>query len=153
MQGDIFTKQIRSILELAAPAWHGWITQAERLDIERIQKSAAHIILGEDYMSYPEALNVLELESLESRRNKLCLKFSKKAEKHEKHRHWFKRNTVKVNTRQEKPKYCEVKAKHTRFEKSPLCFLTKMLNQHYRKKQTCIQYIPSRVNYSHTDVD
>ena len=45
---DIYTKQIRSILELAAPAWHGGINQAERLYIEKIQKSAAHITLGED---------------------------------------------------------------------------------------------------------
>jgi hypothetical protein len=106
----------------------------ERLDIERIQKSAAHRILGEDYISYSAALHELNLELLPSRRNKLCLKFSKtKAEKHEKHRNWFKHNTVKVNTRQEKKKYCD-KAKHARFEKSPLCFLTKMLNQHYRKK-------------------
>ena len=29
------------------PAWHGEITQVERLDIERIQKSAAHIIIGD----------------------------------------------------------------------------------------------------------
>ena len=133
---DIYTKQIRSILELAAPAWHGGITQTERLDIERIQKSAAHIILGEDYISYSAALHERNLESLESRRNKLCLKFCLKAEKYEKHRNWFKHNTVKVNTRQEKTKYCDVKAKHTRFEKNPLCFLTKMLNQHYRKKST-----------------
>jgi hypothetical protein len=30
---DIYTKQIRSVLELAVPAWHGGITQAEKFDL------------------------------------------------------------------------------------------------------------------------
>ena len=49
---DIYVKQIRSVLELAVPVWHGGITQAEEFDIRRIQKSVAHIILGEQYVSY-----------------------------------------------------------------------------------------------------
>ena len=53
---DIFIKQIRSVLELAVPAWHSGITLAEQIKIERIQKSAAHIILGHSYESYKDAL-------------------------------------------------------------------------------------------------
>jgi hypothetical protein len=99
---DIYIKQVRSILELAVPVWHSGITQIERIDIERIQKSAAHIILGEDYSSYKDALSDLGLESLESRRAKLCLKFIKKAEKHDKHQNWLKLYKTNVNTRQRK---------------------------------------------------
>jgi hypothetical protein len=131
---DIYIKQIRSLLELAAPVWHGGISQLERLDIERVQKSVAHNILDEQYSSYKDALVELELESLESRRGKLCLKFTKKAEKHEKHQNWFKLNGTTVNTRQQKNKYCDVRAFHTRFQKSPISFLTKLLNEHYIKK-------------------
>ena len=104
---DVYIKQVRCLLELAAPAWQGAITQAERLDIERIQKSALYIILGEEYESYKLALKKLDLDDLESRRNKLCLKFGKKAEKHEKFNKWFKPNNDPVNTRQEKMKYCD----------------------------------------------
>ena len=43
---DIYVKQIRSVLDLAVPVWHSGITLIEQVDIERIQKSAAHIILG-----------------------------------------------------------------------------------------------------------
>ena len=43
---DIYTKQIRCVLELAAPAWQDSISQVEKLDLERIQKCACHIILG-----------------------------------------------------------------------------------------------------------
>ena len=65
---DIYTKQIRSIVELAVPAWHGAITIAEQIDLERIQKCAAHIILGEDYDSYRKALLRLDLKTLHNRR-------------------------------------------------------------------------------------
>ena len=65
---EVYIKQIRSVLELAVPAWHGAITLAEQFDIERIQKSVAHIILGHDYVSYREALKTLNLESLNNRR-------------------------------------------------------------------------------------
>ena len=39
----------------------GPFTQEERVDIERIQKCAANIILGEEYSSYRKALQSLNL--------------------------------------------------------------------------------------------
>ena len=81
---DVYMKQIRSVLELAVPAWHGSINLIEQQEIERVHKSVAHIILGVDYISYKDALETLDLESLISSRTKLWLKFAKKAEKHTK---------------------------------------------------------------------
>ena len=75
-------KQIRCILELAVPAWQGSLSQAEKIDLERVQKCACHIILGDAYCSYSKALNTLGLENLELRRYKLSLKFALKSEKH-----------------------------------------------------------------------
>ena len=129
---EVYTKQVRCILELAAPAWQGSITLAEKQDLERVQKTTCHIILGKDYVSYSQALKTLNLESLEHRRNKLCLKFALKAEKHEKFRNWFKPSIKTVDTRSLKKKYCEVKANHTRFYKSPINFITRILNMHYK---------------------
>jgi hypothetical protein len=57
-------KTNKKCLELAVPFWHTWITQAEKIDIERIQKVAAYIILGNDYVSYCDALKCLGLDSL-----------------------------------------------------------------------------------------
>ena len=76
---EMYITHIRSILELADPAWHGAITQAERVTIERIQKSASNIILGESYVSYRQSLRTLNLESLQVRRDRLCLNFAKKS--------------------------------------------------------------------------
>ena len=130
---DIYCKQVRSLLELAVPAWHGGLNNVDQLDIERVQKSACHIILDSNYISYRNALNDLCLEPLKVRRDKLCLKFAKKAEIHPKHRNWFKLNKNTANTRQNKSKYMEVSAKHKRFKTSPLSYLTNILNNHYNK--------------------
>ena len=131
---DIYTKQIRSIVELAVPAWHGAITIAEQIDLERIQKCAAHIILGEDYDSYRKALLRLDLKTLHNRREKLCLKFGKKSEKDLKFQKWFKPASNQHYTRQEKFKYRSVFAKHSRFWKSPIAFLTRRLNEYHSRK-------------------
>ena len=131
---DIYTKQIRSIVELAVPAWHGAITLAEQIDLERTQKCAAHIILGEDYESYRKALLRLDLDTLHNRRDKLCLKFGKKSEKHPKFQTWFKSASNIKNTRQEKFKYRSVFAKHSRFWKSPISYLTRRLNEYHNRK-------------------
>ena len=132
---EVYIKQIRCLLELAVPAWQGSLSQAEKIDLERVQKTACHIILGDLYQSYSNALEVLVLDTLEFRRNKLCLKFALRAEKHEKFQFWFKRKEKIVNTRQPSSKYCSVEAQHTRFADSPLSFLTRILNTHYQKKK------------------
>ena len=129
---EIYITQVRSVLELAVPAWQGNISQAD--NIERVQKSALHIMLGEQYYSYKNALEVLSLETLDSRRNQLCLKFAKKCEKHDKFKNWFKLNNKNVNTRSEKLKYSQVQARLSRLEKSPISFLTNILNEHYKAK-------------------
>ena len=116
--------------KFAVPDWHGIISQEEQIDIERVQKCASHIIFGEDYLSFRNALQSLKLETLVNKKDKLCIHFIKKAEKHEKHQKWFKLNDNPVNTRQSKEKYCTVQAQHTRFKKSPLNFLTNLLNDH-----------------------
>ena len=129
---DIFTKQCRSILEFAVPAWHGAITTVERQDIERVQKVGLLIILGDQYESYRNALQATNLESLETRRDKLCLKFGKKAESNAKHKNWFKLRPT-VPTRQEDTKYRSTVARTGRLKKSPIPHLTDLLNIHYQK--------------------
>ena len=124
----MFIKQCRSILELAVPAWHGAITTVEKLDIERIQKVALHIILGDQYLNYSNALKITNLETLESRRDKLCIKFAKKAERNQKFKMWFKPKP-ELPTRQDNDKYWKTLARTTRLKKSPISHLTNLLNE------------------------
>ena len=44
---DLYIKQVKSMMEFAVPVRHSSITGEQRLEIERIQKSAFHIILGD----------------------------------------------------------------------------------------------------------
>ena len=129
---DMYTKHCRSILEYAAPVWSGAITRYECMAIERVQKMALHIILSENYLSYENALKLVNLESLECRRIHLCIKFAKKAEKSDKYMHWFSARSS-VNTRQPKVKYLEPKARTERLKKSAIPYLTRLLNEHYLK--------------------
>ena len=79
---DIYCKQIRSIMEFAVIVWNSKITGDHVSQLERIQKRVLHIALGEDYVSYTNALKLSGLQKLSERRKKLCLTFAKKALKH-----------------------------------------------------------------------
>ena len=115
------------------PVWHSGLTQCNRYDIERVQRAAMHIILGDSYCTYENALRVMGLETLESRRNKLCTKFAIKSVKHTKHSKWFKMNKKVSVTRQSQPKFCPVFSRTNRFKNSPISYLTEVLNAKYRR--------------------
>ena len=85
----IYILYIRSILEHSCQVWHYSITEEEISDLERVQKIATIIILKESYVSYAQALAVLNLETLTDRRDTLCLNFAKKCLKHEKTKDMF----------------------------------------------------------------
>ena len=126
---DVYIKQIRSVLEFGTPVWNSGLTKEEIYDIERIQKSFLHIVLGSDYGSYQNALNLSNLETLESRRITLCRRFATRAAKHPKHRHWFQlTDSNALNTRSEKLKYKLPLCRLARFQKSPIPYLTSLLN-------------------------
>ena len=65
---DIYVKQIRSILEFGAPVWNSGITNDEKYELERVQKSFLHIAFGTNYGNYETALDRANLDTLESRR-------------------------------------------------------------------------------------
>ena len=83
---QIYMLQIRSKLEQSAVVWHSSLTRKNISDLERVQKSALKLILKERYVSYKNTLNVIGIDSLEQRREKLCLKFAKACVKHEQDR-------------------------------------------------------------------
>ena len=72
----IYILFVRSQLEQSAVVWHSLLTEENRTDLERVQKSALRIILGGQYKSYKNALEKLNLQTLDERRKTLCLKFA-----------------------------------------------------------------------------
>ena len=133
---DVYVKQVRSILELAVPVWHPGLTQLEVKNLERVQKCAFYIILGEQYLNYKQAMTTLGCDSLHNRRIKLCQSFAKKAGKHSKYKNWFsefglegKKYSKRQNEKKANPMFNPVPTRTDRYKKSPLPYLTELLNK------------------------
>merc|ERR1711867_71515 len=60
---NIYLTFIRSIVEQSAVVWHSSLTMKNRKDIERIQKIAVRIIMGQKYTNYNDSLNELNLQT------------------------------------------------------------------------------------------
>ena len=74
----------RSVVEQSCVVWHSSLTQENSDDLERTQKTFSKMILREKYNNYENALTVLNLDSLKTRRQFLCEKFAKNGIKHNK---------------------------------------------------------------------
>ena len=123
---DVYTKEVRSLLELAVPVWHSGLTRLQSAQIERVQKTAFHIILGDEYSGYDFACILLGMETLEQRRLKLCIKFAKKDLKSQKT--MFIKTKKTTNTRAKPSKVKEIICRTNRFRKSALPYLSSLLN-------------------------
>lgn len=142
---DVYQKQVRSVLELAVPVWQPGITMQEKYQLERVQKCALYIILGEHYTSYSKALIELNLETLEVRRKKICENFVKKAAKNPKFKHWFKLKLEAPGKTRKSKKHLENRFYHpqsrtSRFRNSPLPYLTELLNNTKWRCSLCISF-------------
>ena len=122
---------VRSILEHSAPVWHSSLRKENKDDLERVQKTALKVILGGKFKTYKNALDLLDMQTLDERREQLCLNFAKRAAKHPKLMHLFPMNpkSHQMNTRNV-GKY-KVQYAHTeRLRKSPIIHIQNMLNEH-----------------------
>ena len=120
---DTYIKEIRSILELAVPVWHSGLTVKQVRDIERVQKTALFIILGDSFVNYEAACTLMAIETLSIRRKKLCLKFSEKDVKKE--NSIFYKNPVKTRSGD---RVIEPNCNYGRFRKSSIPYLSRLLN-------------------------
>ena len=127
---NIYFLFVRSQLEQSAVVWHSSLTEENRSDLERVQKSAVKIILGERYINYEKGLDELGIESLEERRNILCQRFATKCLKNEKAAKMFPLNekTHQMDTR--KMEKFKVQHAHTdRLKKFALIHMQNLLNE------------------------
>ena len=126
---NIYILFIRSHLEQSAVVWHSSLTENNRNDLERVQKTALKIILGDKYISYEQALQKLELENLHDRRKYLGLSFAKKCCKNPKTSDMFPRNSRIHNMDTRKPEEFKVQHANTdRLLKSSIIYMQNLLN-------------------------
>ena len=124
---QIYILYIRSVVEQSCVVWGSAITEQEKADIERIQKTALRIILNEEYQSYENALNITRLPSLSDRRQKLMLKFALKSLKNPRTEKMFPRNTMRTTRHTEK--YVVPYARTERYKHSAIPSMARLLNQ------------------------
>lgn len=130
---DVYAKQVRVMVELAVPVWEPGLTISESQQIERCQKVAFAAILGwaKNDISYRKSLKILGLKSLKSRHSEICEKFARKSVNNPKFRTWYSINEVEskaYNTRSKQPFLKPVTTRTVKFKRSPLPFLTSLLN-------------------------
>ena len=132
----IYIQYIRSLLEQSCVVWHSSLTQENKDDIERVQKNSMRVILRQSYTTYKNALNILDLETLEERREKFSLKFALKCLK----------CSHTENLFEHKEKHHEMKLRHSeqfevthvktqRYKNSAVPYMQKLLNKHYQQKE------------------
>ena len=67
---------VRSVCEFAVPYWGPLITKKESARIERIQKTSLHVIFGDKFKNYNEALTTCNIKKLSTRRTDLIKNFA-----------------------------------------------------------------------------
>jgi hypothetical protein len=135
---EVYNRQVRSVLELSVPVWQSNLTKQEESQIERVQKTAFHVIMGSEYQQYNSALELLGAERLSERRIQICINFAKKAMKHQQYKNWFAASPIqepdsaKPRTRAPQPKQLKCKpvpARTGRYYDSPIPYLSRLLNE------------------------
>ena len=127
---EIYCLVIRSTTEYCSTAFHHSLTQHEENKIESIQKTSLKVILGEQYTSYEDALALVGLEKLSSRRLKRCLTYGLKSVKHNTNSRLFPINEQKEHDLRNPELYKVNFARTEAYRKSAIPSIQRMLNQH-----------------------
>lgn len=101
-----------------------------------MQKTALKLILQDEYKSYENALNILDLETLHDRREYLCLSFARKCQKNEKIKKLFPPNNKQhiMYTRDE-DHFNVLHANTNRYKDSPIIYMQNILNREIRRRR------------------
>ena len=100
---DLWKIYCRSMLEQSAVVLGPSLTEQNTSDLERTLKSFATLILQNQYHNYEEALDKLNLQTLEDRRQLLMSRLANSCIKNKKFTHLFEENNIdKTKTRNHK---------------------------------------------------
>ena len=125
---NIYCLYIRSVAEQSSVVWGSSLTTGEENDLERIQKVALRIILGQNYSNYSNALYLTDLETLKARRVMLSKRFAVNCTKNERTKDMFPLSTRNVNLRN--PERFEVtRARTNRLFRSAIPTMQRQLNE------------------------
>ena len=119
----------RSVLEQSCVVWGTSLTQENKEDLERTQKTFTKLVLREKFEDYENALLLLNLDTLESRRQELILKFAQKGIKSRKLDDLFPENDkTHIMKKRTTEKYRVNFANTDRYKNSSMITMQNMLN-------------------------
>ena len=128
---EIYFAFVRSHLEKSATVWHSSLTEKNKNDLERVQKTAVKIILGNQNLSYKQGLLKLDIDYLSTRREKLCLDFAIKSTKNPKLKHMFPKLKNAKQTRKSKAYFVQ-HANTKRLKQSSIIYMQNLLNNQHK---------------------
>ena len=115
--------------------------------MERVQKAALRVILGKKYTSYRNALKELNIDSLEERRESLCIKFAKKCLKVNKLRKMFPKKVIMHEMSKRNFEYFRVnKTLTNRYLNSAIPQMQRILNKDKKKEIDILNQLKMPVN-------
>ena len=134
---QIYKTFIRSNLEFSSNVWHSSLTKENRQDLERVQKAALKVILRNDYNDYEEALRLTGLQSLDSRRDMIGLRFVKNSLRNANFSKLFPLKKINHVMSVRNPlKYHINKANTERYKRSTIPYLQRLLNKDSQKRKS-----------------
>ena len=148
----LYKSQVRGILEYCSTVWHSSLTEADSNDIERVQKAAMRLIMGNNYQGYKKALRHMNLDSLKDRREKMALQFIKKSLRQETFSKLFPLNRNNhLMSKRNPEKYVVNHSNTERYGRSAVPFLQRLLNEDYVKQKKdlkCLLQVNNDISYN-----
>ena len=126
---SIYLSYVRILLEQSCVLWSNTLTEENQNNLERVQKNAFRIILGNKYIDYETSLKHLNLEKLCLRRERLCTKFALNCINNSKTKKKFPLEKKILKKLRKPNKYKVMKTNTKRLGKSSVIYLQELLNK------------------------
>ena len=136
---DYYLKEIRPLAEQGVIVWNSGLTKAQVSDIEKIQKVALLIILGEDYSKYPVACQSFDISTLTTRRAQLCENFALKLYLGPRREQFFTTLQPNVDIRKITQLVKENTCRTTRCFNAPHNYIARLVNRNIDKLVKCVK--------------
>ena len=135
----IYKTFIRNNVEQSCVVWGSSLSKKNERDIERVQKIAVNLILNKKH-TYKEALEILNIPTLKTRRKLLIARFAEKCIANSKTKNMFETTNKKhtMITRKAK-KYQETNAKTVRLARSAIPTMQKHLNMKHESMKKLLE--------------
>ena len=130
---DYYIKEVRVLAEQGVVIWNSGLTKGQINDLEKIQKVAFKIILGDDYRSYDAACTFFNVTHLTDRRLQLCTSYALKLFQSDRSSEYFTHHNPIMQTRQESQLVVENKVNTKRCYNAPHNYLARLVNLNRNK--------------------